>query len=129
MVVNNFTNINNTNNHLWPQQYSSFVGPAIKIETDILVRSMGPITESEMVSDSAVIQQWFSMYNVTVRVMVFNAACNNISVISWRSVLFEEEIIFITNRCKTYSIPVVFYHSDSLSLLLSHTLCTINRLL
>lgn len=43
--------------------------------------------------------------------MVFNAPCNNISVISLRSVLFEEEIICITNRCKTYSIPVVFYHS------------------
>jgi hypothetical protein len=32
-----------------------------------------------------------SMPGVRLRVMVFNATFNNISVISWRSVLLEEE--------------------------------------
>jgi hypothetical protein len=35
------------------------------------------------------------LYGVRVRVMVFNATFNNISVILWRAVLLVDEIFFL----------------------------------
>ena len=43
-------------------------------------------------SDTILTFQWRLDSRVVVRVMVFNATFNNISVISWRSVLLVEEI-------------------------------------
>jgi hypothetical protein len=70
-----------------------------------------------MGQDILTLDRWYSLLRVRVKVMVFNATFNNISVISWLSVLLVEE----TGVTREYHWPVASHWQTLLQIVVLST--------